>query len=127
MKFTFGRFAASTLFLAAGMLVFTDNASLDQPDNMGSEETHLRGAAEEGRNLDDRAERLRRRIEVTDQIAASLCEERISLTKALESITAVTQAFPYWFEQLRAAFLSSRQNCLNDEMCVQLQIAAAHD
>jgi hypothetical protein len=74
--------------------------------NVRTDEDRLRKATDERCEWDFQRERVLERCAVSEHIATGLCEDRITFAEALKSITALAQASPDWFAQLRYSYRS---------------------
>ncbi|HEV3436802.1 MAG TPA: hypothetical protein VG122_05545 [Gemmata sp.] len=72
--------------------------------NLSREEAQLRAATTRREELNAQCERVLRRMEVAEHIAAALCEDRLTLSEAIEGITTLAGAAPEWFAQLRDSY-----------------------
>jgi hypothetical protein len=71
------------------------------------EAAQLRAETEQRRDLEFEHEQLRHRNAAGQQIALSLCEDRIGAREALDAIAALAEISPDWFAQLRVHYRSS--------------------
>jgi hypothetical protein len=115
-EFKMRRFAIAPV-VVLGLVGLCVGASLAAPEqardagldfwNLGNEEVALKEATAAEKGLESDRERTMRRAAVGDQIATSLCEDRITFAEALESVAALVQACPDWFSQIRCLYTNS--------------------
>ncbi|QJW94037.1 hypothetical protein [Frigoriglobus tundricola] len=72
--------------------------------HFADEWTSFRDAETAAQDLDFGLEQARRREVVCDDIAISLCEDRITLDEAIKDIGAFADSSPDWIVQLRAVY-----------------------
>jgi hypothetical protein len=98
----------SVLTVVLGAATLATVAALVAPDQIRAAQQDLRAesetATDEGRKLDAEREVVLRQAAVGDQIAVNLCDERITLAEALETVTAMARCAPDWFAHLRRLY-----------------------
>ena len=72
--------------------------------NLGHEEAQRRAVTTQGEQLNAQCERVLRRMEAVEHIAAALCEGHLTLSEAIEGITTLAGTAPEWFAQLRDSY-----------------------
>ena len=94
IAFAVGSFAAPSQTHAAGLDFW----------NYADEWAGFRDTETAGHDLDFGLEQAQLRNTVSDDIAASLCDDRITMTEAITAIGAIMENSPDWSAQLQAVY-----------------------